>query len=100
MPGRWSSAGRGCTGGRKLSASQYNWRKASATEVFEAGGLVTSGGNGFIDPDKAVGKLKNHGRGLWRMQAFVAFLMYVIAVITGEERPAVSYARYYFDFSR
>lgn len=100
MPGRRSSAGRGCTGVRKLSASQYTWRKASATEVFEAGGLAISRGNGFIDPDKAVGKLKNHGRGLWRMQAFLAFVMSLIAVITGEERPAVSYARYHLDFGR
>ena len=45
-----------------------------------------SGGNGYIDPLKAIGKLKKHGRGLWAMQAVVAFAMSVIAVVTGEAK--------------
>ena len=70
---------------RRLSSPQDQWRKASATEILEADGLMIDGVNGFIDPDKAVGKLKNHGRGLGVMQALVAFIMSIVAVITGEE---------------
>ena len=69
---------------RRQSASEIQWRQASATEVAEKGGLAVSGGNGYIDPLKAIGKLKEHGRGLWAMQAVVAFAMSVIAVVTGE----------------
>lgn len=69
---------------RRQSASEIQWRQASATEVAEKGGLAVSGGNGYIDPLKAIGKLKKHGRGLWAMQAVVAFAMSVIAVVTGE----------------
>lgn len=82
MPGRRSSAGR-ARGARRQSASQIQWRKASATEVAETGGLEITGGNGYIDPQKAIEKLKKHGKGLWGMQAVVAFGMSVIAVITG-----------------
>lgn len=82
MPGRRSSTGR-ARAGRRLSASQVQWRNASATEVAETGGLEITGGNGYIDPQKAIDKLKKHGRGLWGMQAFVAFGMSAIAVITG-----------------
>eukprot|EP00903_Cladosiphon_okamuranus_P008312 g7996.t1 len=81
MPGRRSSAGR-ARGARRQSASQIQWRKASATQVAETGGLEITGGNGFIDPQKAIDKLKKHGKGLWGMQAFVALGMSAIAVIT------------------
>lgn len=83
MPGRRSSAGR-ARGARRQSASQIQWRQASATQVAETGGLEVSGGNGYIDPLKAIDKLKKHGKGLWGMQAIVAFGMSAIAVITGE----------------
>ncbi|CAM9880552.1 unnamed protein product, partial [Ectocarpus sp. 12 AP-2014] len=81
MPGRRSSAGR-ARGARRQSASQIQWRQASATQVAETGGLEVSGGNGYIDPLKAIDKLKKHGKGLWGMQAVVAFGMSAIAVIT------------------
>ncbi|CAM9253473.1 unnamed protein product [Ascophyllum nodosum] len=82
MPGRRSSAGQRRVRERRLSSPQDQWRKASATEILEADGLMIDGVNGFIDPDKAVGKLKNHGRGLGVMQALVAFIMSIVAVIT------------------
>lgn len=53
--------------------------------MAETGGLEITGGNGYIDPQKAIEKLKKHGRGLWGMQAFVALGMSAIAVITGEK---------------
>lgn len=84
MTGRRTSLGRARTGVRRQSASQMHWRQATATEIAETGGLGVSGGNGFIDPHKAIEKLKKHGRGLWVMQVFVAFVMTVIAVIAGE----------------
>lgn len=84
MPGRRSSAGRARGARSRQSASQIQWRQASATQVAETGGLETTGGNGYIDPQKAIDKLKKHGRGLWGMQAFIALGMSVIAVITGE----------------
>eukprot|EP00904_Undaria_pinnatifida_P007120 jgi/Undpi1/3538/HiC_scaffold_16.g06910.m1 len=89
MPGRRSSAGR-ARGARRQSASEIQWRQASATEVAEKGGLAVSGGNGYIDPLKAIGKLKKHGRGLWAMQAVVAFAMSVIAVVT-DTRYGITY---------
>ncbi|CAN0477247.1 unnamed protein product, partial [Ectocarpus sp. 12 AP-2014] len=61
MPGRRSSAGR-ARGARRQSASQIQWRQASATQVAETGGLEVSGGNGYIDPLKAIDKLKKHGK--------------------------------------
>jgi len=85
MPGRRSSAGR-ARGARRQSNSQIQWRQASATQVAETGGLEISGGNGFIDPQKAIDKLKKHGKGLWGMQAVIAFGMSTIAVITGERK--------------
>lgn len=60
--------------------------------MAEKGGLAVSGGNGYIDPLKAIGKLKQHGRGLWAMQAVVAFVMSVIAVVTGEATYSSSYS--------
>lgn len=90
MPGRRSSVGGRQTsaGGRRIrshSVSQVSWRSATATEVAEIGGVrITGGGNGFIDPQKAIEKLKTHGVGLWGMQAVVAFVMLVIAVMAGE----------------
>lgn len=82
MPGRRSSAG-----GRPIrsqSVSQISWRRASAIEAVNLAGVeITGGVNGFIDPEKAIGKLKRHGLGLWGMQAVVAFMMLVIAVIAG-----------------
>lgn len=84
MPGRRSSGGR-ARGARRQSASQIQWRRASATQVAEKGGLEITGGNGYIDPQKAIDKLKKHGKGLWGMQAFVAVGMSAIAVITGEK---------------
>lgn len=86
MPGRRSSIGRSRSSGapRRQSESQLQWRQATATEVVEKGGLEVSGGNGYLDPHKAIGKLKKHGRGLWAMQALVAFVMSVIAVVAGE----------------
>lgn len=88
MPGRRSSAGRARPSGapRRQSASEIQWRQATATEVVEKGGLEVSGGNGYIDPHKAIAKLKKHGSGLWAMQALVAFVMSVIAVIAGESK--------------
>lgn len=52
-----------------------------------------SGGNGYIDPHKAIGKLKTHGKGLWGMQAVVAFVMSVIAVIAGKRDLCKNIAR-------
>lgn len=83
MPGRRSSAGRAWRV-RTSSLSQIQWRHATATEVAEAGALEISGGNGYIDPNKAIAKLKVHGAGLWGMQMVVAFVMAVIAIISGE----------------
>lgn len=103
MPGRRSSAGR-ARGVRRQSASQIQWRQASATEVAETGGLEITGGNGYIDPQKAIDKLKKHGRGLWGMQAFVALGMSAIAVITGEkfENLSATWSRFrvYHEISR
>lgn len=45
--------------------------------------MNVAGGNGFIDPHIAIGKLKRHGAGLSAMQALVAFVMVVIAIVTG-----------------
>lgn len=53
--------------------------------MAEKGGLEITGGNGYIDPQKAIDKLKKHGKGLWGMQAVVALGMSAIAVITGEK---------------
>ncbi|CAM9631799.1 unnamed protein product [Hapterophycus canaliculatus] len=90
MPGRRSSAGR-ARGARRQSASQIQWRQASATQMAETGGLEVSGGNGYIDPQKAIDKLKRHGRGLWGMQAAVALGMSAIAVITADVRYGITY---------
>ncbi|CAM9269542.1 unnamed protein product [Choristocarpus tenellus] len=70
MPGRRSSAGRAR---RRQSASEIDWRYAVNTTDVAV--------NGFIDPDKAIRKLKLHGLGLWSMQALLAFIMTVVAVV-------------------
>lgn len=48
-----------------------------------------AGGNGFIDQYAAIKKLKLHGVGLWGMQAVVALVMSVIAVVAGESHPSL-----------
>ncbi|CAM9110520.1 unnamed protein product [Discosporangium mesarthrocarpum] len=78
MPGRRSSAGRSRQYQRRQSASQIDWRYAQNTTDLA---LEQGGSNGFIDPEKAIGKLKRHGVGLWSMQALVAFIMAVVAVV-------------------
>lgn len=85
MPGRHSGVGGRSRRVRTQSVSQVSWRQANAAEVAEVGGTeITGGGNGYIDPEKAIAKLKLHGAGLWGMQAVVAFVMMVIAVDAGE----------------
>lgn len=83
MVGRRSSAGL-ARRARTPSMSQIQWRRASATQMVEMEGLGITGGNGFIDPHKAIEKLKLHGAGLWGMQIAVTLLMTTIAVIAGE----------------
>lgn len=83
MVGRRSSAGL-ARRARTPSMSQIQWRRASATQMVEMEGLGIAGGNGFIDPHKAIEKLKLHGAGLWGMQIAVTLLMTTIAVIAGE----------------
>lgn len=83
MVGRRSSAGF-ARRARTPSLSQIQWRRASATKMVEMEGIGITGGNGFIDPHKAIEKLKLHGASLWGMQIAVALLMTTIAVIAGE----------------